>query len=314
MRTPIISPSRRARPPAITPEPLGPGDNLRGAGLMCVAMAAFTCNDTAMKFVAQDLPLYQSITLRGVVVLVGLWLLAARKGGLRLTVPRADYGLLSLRTIGEVASTVLFLNALRVMPIADLSAIMQSLPLMVMLAAAVVFGESLGWRRLLAVGVGLVGVLMILRPGSGTFGIWSLVALGSVAGVVLRDLATRRFSRAVTSTTIAFYAALSVTLSAAVMSIWEGWQMPEPLHILLLVLAGAFITIGYLAAVATMRVGEISYVAPFRYTSLIWAIVLGLLVFGEMPDLWTWAGSALVVSAGIYSIWREAALKRRQRA
>lgn len=313
MRTPILSPSRRARPPAIRPEPLAPGDNLRGAGLMCIAMAAFTLNDTAIKFVAQDLPLYQSITLRGLVVLVCLGLLAARQGGVRFAVPRADRAPLALRTLGEVASTVLFLNALRAMPIADLSAIMQSLPLMVMLAASVVFGERLGWRRLVAVLVGLVGVLLILRPGSGTFGIWSLVALGAVAGVVLRDLATRSFSRAVSSTTIAFYAALSVTLTGAVMSLWEGWQRPDAMQWAMLILAGLFIAIGYITAVATMRVGEISYSAQFRYTSLVWAILLGLLVFGEMPDLWTWAGSALVVGAGIYSIWREAALRGQAR-
>ena len=310
MRTPLLSPNRRVRPPAIAraddPEP---GDNLRGAGLMVMCMTLFTLNDTVIKFVTQELPLYQAMTLRGAVVMVLLVVLAQRKGGLDLRVTPADRWPLALRTIGEVGSTLLFVNALTMMPIGDLSAIMQSLPLLVMLGAALVFGERLGWRRLMAVCVGLVGVLMILRPGSAAFGLASILGLASVLLVVLRDLSTRVFARSLTSETIAFYAACAVTGTSLVMSLGQGWQSVSLSLALLLILGGTFLTGGYLTAVASMRVGEISYVAPFRYVSLVVAIILGLVVFGEWPDGWTWAGSALVVSAGIYSIWREARLR-----
>ena len=310
MRAPLMSPLRRVSPASVTPQPHAPGDNLRGALLMTLSMIGFGCNDAAMKFVTQDMPLYQAITMRGLTMMVVLWVLALREGGLSLAVGRGNRWSMVLRAVGEVGSTLLFLNALQVMAIGDLSAVMQSLPLVVMLAAAMFFGERLGPRRLGAVLVGLVGVMMILRPGSGTFGIWALVALGSVLLMVLRDIVTKMFSRDVSSTTIAFYAALSVTVMGGVLALGQGAIMPNLQHLLLILLASAFLTMGYVTGVAAMRVGEISYVAPFRYTSLIVAIAAGVVIFGEWPDIWTWLGSALVVAAGIYVIWREAQLEK----
>ena len=126
--------------------------------------------------------------------------------------------------------------------------------------------------------------------------------------IVVRDIATRKFTVGTGSSTIAFYAALTVTLAGVVLGAAEDWRLPTLREALLLLLAAGFLTVGYLAAVATMRVGEISFVAPFRYTSLLFAIVLGVLVFNEWPDLWTWTGSGLVVGAGLYTILRERAL------
>jgi drug/metabolite transporter (DMT)-like permease len=311
MRAPLISPLRRVSPASVSVLPHQAGDNLRGATIMALSMLGFGCNDTVMKFVIQDMPLYQAITLRGAMVMLALALLAHREGGLSLRLPGGARKAMGLRLVGEVGSTILFLNALQYMAIADLSAVMQSLPLVVMIGAAVFFGESLGWRRTSAVLVGLLGVMIILRPGSGTFGIWSLVALASMVLVVVRDLATRTFGREISSNTIAFYAALSVTLTGLALSLGQGWILPSLTQLCLLALGSAFLTLGYICAVTAMRVGEISYVAPFRYTSLIVAVIAGLAVFGEWPDLWTWVGSALVVGAGIYTIWREARLEPR---
>lgn len=308
MRAPLLSPLRRVRPASITPLPPGPGDNLRGALLMCLSMLGFGCNDAVMKFIMQDMPLFQAITLRGAVMLVVLALLAQRGGGLRLRVGAGDRWPMMWRVIGEVGSTVLFLNALHRMAMADLSAVMQALPLAVMLGAAIFFKESLGWRRSSAVIVGLLGVLVILRPGSGTFGIWALAALGSMLLIVLRDLVTRNLGRDINAATIAFHAALGVTVMGIVGGLGEAWVIPDLTQLALLTLGAGFLTLGYVTAVAAMRVGEIAYVAPFRYTSLIVAILAGLLIFGEMPDLWTLAGAALVVGAGVYTIWREAQL------
>ncbi|WP_246449381.1 DMT family transporter [Paracoccus amoyensis] len=290
------------------PEPPQAGENLRGAGLMTLSMVSFGCNDTVMKFVTQEMPLYQAIFLRGAVVLVMLLILAQRRGGIVLRIAEQDRLPMVLRVIGEVTSTALFLNALHNMAIGDLSAIMQSLPLVVMVAAAVVFGEKLGWRRSIAALVGLAGVLIILRPGGDSFGIWALVAIGSMLMIAMRDLATRSFSRQVTTTTISLYAACAVLVTGAVGMFFQGWITPRFDQLVLLLLSGAFLTVGYLSAVSAMRVGEISYVAPFRYTSLLVAIIAGLVVFGEWPDFWTWVGAGLVVSAGIYTILREAKL------
>ncbi|SNR23605.1 DMT family transporter [Paracoccus sediminis] len=308
MRTPIMSPIRRMKPASVRYVPLRSGDNLRGALVMALSMVAFGLNDTVMKFVAQDLPLYQSITLRGVMVMVFIAAVAPRLGGLSLNIPAPARGPMAWRSLGEVASTVLFLNALQNMAMGDLSAIMQALPLVVMVAAALFFGETLGWRRISAVIFGFLGVLLILRPGGAVFGAWAVVALGAMAMVAVRDLATRGFDRHISSATIAFYAAAGVTLTGFLLSLVQGWVMPDLIQILLLATGAAILTVGYVTAVAAMRVGEISYVAPFRYTSLLVAILMGLLVFDEWPDLWTWAGSAMVVAAGIYTIWREAQL------
>lgn len=310
MRTPILSPNRGVRPASVKPLVHQPGDNLHGALLMTLCMVAFGLNDTVMKFVAQDMPLYQAITLRGIFVMGFIAAVAPRLGGLRLRIPPGARRPMAWRTLGEIASTLLFLNALQHMAMGDLSAIMQALPLVVMVAAALFFGEKLGWRRVSAVIVGFMGVLLILRPGGEVFGPWAIVALGSMVMVALRDLATRRFGGDIGSATIAFYAAVGVALSGLVFSLGQGWVMPRLSQILLLLMGSAFLTVGYVTAVAAMRVGEISYVAPFRYTSLLVAILMGLIVFGEWPDLWTWLGSIVVVAAGIYTIWREAQLGR----
>ena len=303
MRTPIIFPNHGLGPAALR---AGDGaENLRGAALMMLSMAAFTCNDTVMKAVTQTLPVYQSIALRGAIVVAVMLAIAPMQGGLRLRVPRGDLWPLAVRTAADVVSTVIYLIALQHMALADLSAIMQALPLAVTLAAAVFFRERLGWRRLSAIGVGFLGVLLILRPGTGAFDLWSGLGVLSMLLIVLRDMVTRLFSPRLGSSTIALYTALSVMLAGAALAPGEGWRLPSGREWVLLLLSAGFLTIGYITAVAVMRVGEVAVVAPFRYTSLLWAILLGLLVFGEWPDPWTWAGSALVVGAGLYTFLRE---------
>lgn len=311
MRTPFLSTSRRLRPKSEPPvRDQAKSDNLRGAVLMLISMATFTCNDAVMKAVTQTLPLYESVALRGLSVLVLMLVVAQiQQGGVRLSVPREDLLPLVVRTVADIASTVLYLLALREMALADLSAILQALPLGVTLAAGLFFHERLGWRRLSAIGVGFVGVVMILRPGSGAFDIWSVVALASMLLIVLRDIVTRTFSAGIGSSTIAFYAAATITLTGFILGMGEEWRMPDQREAGLLLLSAGFLTAGYITAVATMRVGEISLIAPLRYTSLVWAIVLGLVIFGEWPDLWTWLGSALVVGAGLYTILREQSVK-----
>ena len=288
-------------------------DNLKGSLLMMSAMAGFTLNDTAMKSVTEALPLYETIFLRGVLTVVALWLIGLAQGGLRLRLSRADTRVLGWRTVGEIAATVFFLTALQHMPIADLSAIMQSLPLAVTLAAALWFGESIGWRRMLAIVTGFLGVMLIIRPGGESFGIWSVLGVGSVLSVVLRDMATRRFSREVSSVAVSFYAGVAVLIMGAVMIPFDGWQTPSPAQLGGVALAALALIAGYLTVVMAMRVGEVAVVAPFRYTSLLWAVAMGFLVFGDLPDGWTLAGAALVIGSGVYAFYRERALARRAR-
>lgn len=284
-------------------------DNARGAVYMMVAMAAFTLNDAAMKALTQGVPLFQAIAMRGGLMLVGLLVLARLMGQWKPVLPRRDGVIIGVRCVAEIVSTMLFLAALMHMPLANLSAIMQALPLAVTLAAAVVFKDRVGWRRMTAILIGFIGVLIIIRPGPDGFDVWSLMGLISVAFVVVRDLTTRSVSRAVPSVMVAVYASVAVTLAAGLASLPGGWQ-PLTLGQGGLVLAASMaLVVGYLFAVMVMRVGDISFVAPFRYTALIWAIFLGWLVFGSLPDPLTLLGAALVVGTGIFTLWRERKVK-----
>lgn len=280
-------------------------DNGRGALYMNVAMAAFTVNDACMKAVTAGMPLFQAIALRGGLTVCLLLILSAAMGGIRLHLSGRDRLLVGLRTLGEVGGTIFFLLALTHMPLANLSAIMQSLPLAVTLVAAVVFRDPVGWRRMLAIAIGFAGVLLIVRPGTEGFDRWSVMGLLSVGCVVLRDLATRGMSRDLPSTTVAIYAAAAVTLMGVVAAPVQGLQPVDGTQALLLVSASVALILGYLFVVMVMRVGDISFVAPFRYTALIWALVLGWFAFGDFPDGLTLVGAGIVIATGIFTFYRE---------
>lgn len=286
-------------------------DNARGAAFMALAMAAFTGNDALMKQVTQGLPLMQAIVVRGVISGGMLLLLAMATGGLRMSVGRSDRGPVILRTLAEVGATLTFLTALMHLPLANISAILQALPLAVTLAAALVFGDPVGWRRLSAIGVGFLGVVLIVRPGAEGFTLWSLVAVASVLCVVVRDLSTRRLTGVLPSSTVALYTAAAVTAMGALgMAFGPGWQPVDGAQLAALTGAALLLVGGYMFIIKAMRVGEVSFVAPYRYTSLLWAILLGWALFGSLPDALTWAGSALIVASGLFTMWREARLKR----
>lgn len=278
---------------------------------MMAAMAAFTINDTFMKLISGSLPFFETIFLRGVATSVFLGLLAWHMRALRLNPLRRDWQLILLRTVAEVAAAHLFLTALFNAPIADVTAILQALPLTVALAGVVFLGEPIGWRRLTAILVGFVGVMLIVQPGGSSFSVYSLYALGAVAAVTVRDLAARKLSRDVPSLTVAFIAGLAVTMYAGIGGVTEDWIVPDGRTVALLAGAVAFIAVAYSCSVMTMRVGDIGLVAPFRYTGLVWALVLGWVVFGDWPGNLMILGSAIVVATGIYTLLRERSLGKR---
>ena len=285
-------------------------DNMRGVLYMNIAMLAFTVNDSFMKSISQDVPLFQAILVRGGLTVAVLALIAALTSGGSDALPKGrDRGVLTIRTIAEVGGTVFFLQALVHMPLATLSAIMQALPLVVPITAALVFGDHIGWRRMLAIGIGFTGVLLIIKPGTTGFDIWSVFGLGSVACVVVRDLATRELSRAVPSVAVALWAAIAVTILGAAGVAVQGWQSVTAHQFIMLAGASSALIVGYLFIVMVMRVGDIGFVAPFRYMALLWAIVFGWVLFGSLPDGWTLIGAAIVVATGIYTLWRERKLR-----
>ncbi len=283
---------------------------LRAISLMVVAMLAFTLNDTCMKLVAADMPLFQAILLRGLPATLVLWAMARAKRVPGRTVTPRDRGIVVLRALADVAATVAFLTALVHLPIANLTAIMQALPLCVAVAAALFLGEPLGPARITAILAGLVGVLIILRPGTEAFSGWSVLGLAAVAAVVIRDIAARRLGRSVSSATVAFATSLAVTVTAAAGVPFSGWISPDPRQIVLIGCAAMLLIVGHLTVVMATRTGDLTAAAPFRYTALVFAVAMGWLAFGDVPDAATLTGGGLVVAAGIAaarSEWRRAA-------
>lgn len=288
-------------------------DNLRASLLMLAGMAAFTFNDALVKSVTAGLPLFQVIFLRGLLASVLLALLARAQGGWPVHLPRGDRRPVALRTLGEAGATVCFLSALMHLPLANITAIVQSAPLAVTLGAALVFAEPLGWRRLLAILAGFCGVLLIVRPGAEGFDGASLLALGSVAFLVVRDLSTRSLSLGVSTVSVAFLAAVTVTAMGALGAAFETWRMPAPGEAARIAGAGLCLGCGYLCLVGAVRLGEMGAIAPFRYSGLIWALALGWLVFDEFPRSLTLLGAAIVVATGLFTYYRERRLAREGR-
>lgn len=282
-------------------------DNMRAALMMALSMAAFTINDALMKVAAPNLPFFQQIVLRGVIITFGLFVLAAFWGHLGYRPSGRDRALTALRTLAEIFSTIFFLTALFSISLANLSAILQALPLTVTLAAAVFQGEHVGWRRLVAIGIGFIGVTIIIRPGMDGFNVYSLYGVAAVIGVTFRDLAARKLSKTIPSSRVALSAALGVTVMAIIGSLMtrEQWVMLSLREWLLIGGASMCLIWGYVAAVAAMRLGDIGFVAPFRYTSLLVALFLGYVLLDEWPDGWTLIGAGIVIVTGLFTIYRE---------
>ena len=285
--------------------------NLRGALLMIGSMTAFTVNDAFMKLLGDHLPFFQLLFLRSLGVTSLLCALALGSGALKVRVARRDRGLILLRSLAEIGAAWFFITALFHMPIANVTAIIQALPLTVTLGAALVLKEQVGWRRFTAIFIGFIGVFLIVRPGSDGFTVYSVYALAAVVCVTVRDLAARRLSREVPSLTVALVAALAVLAFSGIGALTTDWTVMVARDWGLLLAAVVMILGGYLFSVMAMRVGDIGAVAPFRYTSLLVALVLGLIVFGDWPDRLTLLGAAIVVATGLFTLWRERKMRRR---
>lgn len=285
-------------------------ENLRGAGLMMAAMAAFVLNDTLMKLVSANLNLFQAVFLRGIGTTLLILAIARWQGVLRFRPTRRDQRIMVWRTLGDMGQMICFLTALFHMPIANVSAILQSLPLAMTLAAALFLKEPVGWRRYTAIFAGFVGVLLIVRPGSEGFNVYSLVALTTVIFVVLRDLSTRQLDRAVPNIFVTLVTSLAVTTMSGVASVVQGWNSVSQGDLVLLGGAAFFVTFGYIFITMAMRVGDIGFISPFRYTMLVWAILVGLFVFGDVPRPLTLLGAAIIVASGIYTFYRERKVAR----
>ncbi|MCP4185114.1 MAG: DMT family transporter [Hyphomicrobiales bacterium] len=291
-----------------SPRVTAPGENARGAILMVLAMAGFGINDIIVKHAANTLDIGQTLLIRGLFATALLWLFA------KLTKKMRPLGALlqpamCVRALAELLATLTFLIALFNIPIANATAILQALPLSVALGAALFFGEKIGWQRTAAILAGFIGVLIIIRPGMEGFTIYSIAVLGAVLSCTIRDLATRLISNDIPTLFIALFSSILVTLLGAGLSVFEDWSYFDYAAIGWLFLASSFLVLGYFCIAGSMRAGDVGAIVPFRYSILIYAIIAGIVFFDETPDLMTIAGSLIIVSTGVFTIYRERLFK-----
>ncbi|MCP5037569.1 MAG: DMT family transporter [Rhodobacteraceae bacterium] len=280
-------------------------ENLRAIALMITAMVFFTLGDMAIKLATHSIPTGQILATLGFFGGLTLGLITHLKGHRILA---ADFLRPEViwRNLSEIAGTLCMVTALSLVDLSTVAAILQATPLAVTLGAAVILREHVGWRRWSATLVGFVGVLIIMRPGLAGFELETLWALAAMIGLSMRDLSTRLVPRTIPTLRIATYG-MTMLLPAGLMLLAFGQDIhPMGLSVTaLMALTVAVGVAGYVSITAAMRMGEVSVVAPFRYSRIIFALAVGALVFGERPDGWTLLGAAITVLAGLYIFMRE---------
>ena len=280
-------------------------DIIRAILLMITSMLFFTLADLFVKLAAQTLPSEVILTYMGIGTAV-MFASLLRVQGKRAFDASYWHWSVMLRTMGEVIAAFGIIAALSVIPLATVTAIMQSQPLLLTAAGALFLGEKVGVRRISAVLVGLIGVMFIIRPGMGDFSIYSWVAMIGVLGMTMRDVSSRLLPAAVPTLAIGLYGAIGVTLSGGALMVYgDAFALPHGvtwLYVVAMILSG---TAGVYFITNAMRLGEVSIVSPFRYVKIVFGMGAGIIIFDEVIDGYTMLGAAIVTGAGIYAFLRE---------
>jgi len=278
-----------------------PSATIRSIIAMLVAQAVFTANDTCVKLVAEGLPIGETMALRNGFATLYILVFAVLAGGLGMPrdVPVKAFG---WRIVGEIGSTIAFLWALTRMPLADITALGQITPIAITAAGALFLREPVGWRRWLAALLGLLGVLLIVQPGTSAFTWAAVIALMANALGVLRDLATRVIGPSLSTLALVLSSVAAVLLAGIALLPFETWQIPSARELLLAMAAGLFLTLGYAFLIISLRTGDLAAVSPFRYSAILWALFAGYLLWGELPGPVPGLGIAIVVAAGLYTV------------
>ena len=285
-------------------------DNIRGALFMVCSMICFAVNDAVIKSLGGVLPIFQTLAVRGGIVVIVLAVMVMRSGWRVQELRRRDKMILLLRVAAEVGAAFFIVTALFNMELANMTAILQILPLTIPLAAFIFLGEPLGWRRLLAIFIGFLGMLFIVKPGSDGFNVYSLFCLAAVICVTIRDLTARSLGAKLSSQEMSLFAAIGVFGAASVATMFEPWVSISLTSWAALCGASLAILLGYLVSVYAIRTGDVSFTAQFRYIGLIAALILGYVFFGEWPDRLALMGAAIIVGTGAFTLYRQQASRR----
>lgn len=295
---------------ARTPTPIAASAEQALPAIACMvgAVASLTASDALIKSMSNTYSVGQLLFIRSLFVWPWIFFFAWRQGGLRVLRLNSTKGHF-VRGFLVIASTFLFVTGLQYLPLANANAAIFMGPLFITAMAPLILGERVGWRRWAAVSIGFLGVLVMVRPGTDAFQ-WALLfpITGAMCGG-LRDLITRRISQA--ENTLAMLAMTTIAIMVAgVISIPFGWAPFDSDDLVKFAVSGTLVTAGHYLMIDAFRRGEAGLVAPFKYTSLLWAIVIGYVAFGELPDHYTLAGATIIIAAGLYVFYRETQLRK----
>ena len=284
-------------------------DNQRGILAILASAMAFVINDALVKLATTDLPTGEIIVIRGLISTVVIAIATTIAGA--WASPRKLLAIpMLIRLIGSGFASLSIVAALRHLPLATTSAILQLSPLAVTAGAALLLGATVGWRRWTASIVGLLGAVLIIKPGAEGFVPEMWIALSALLFVVVRDLTTRFIDHTVPSLYVAWASSFAIMLSGFTLLPFETWVMPPPRALWLLLAAGSCVYVAYTLGIVAMRTGEIAVVSPFRYTLVVMALILSYAIWGHVPDQWALLGIAVVTAAGVYLLHRERVVAR----
>lgn len=285
--------------------------NIRGIIALVLAMAFFVANDTLVKLARVHWGTGQILVIRGLfaLLLLGIWIIATKQvHGLRHIFGK----LVLLRAFLECLVAMLFIAALGMMGLAEITAILMLAPLVITVFSIVFFNENVGWRRWLAILVGFAGMLLVVQPGGGAAPLLAtIMALLSTILVACRDIVTRKLPEGTSSIIVTLATTIGTTLGGALLVIsGDGWLPLSLSPVLILAGAAFFVLIGNYAVIEAYRDTELSVVSPFRYSVIVWAVVLGILVFGDWPTPLSLLGILLIGLSGLYTLHRERVRRR----
>ena len=278
-------------------------ENTKGAFLISLAAACYVMSDIFMKFLSSEISMFQITFLRGLLVTFFLFSYCYISKASFFIREWKDRFVIGIRSILEVIMTYTFLAALFNMNVANANAILQLIPLMVLLGSFAFLRQSPKTHEWIAVLFGCLGAVIIIRPGALDFNFYTIHALVAVFCLAARDLLTVRLNKKIPSNIVAFYSALMLTLASFLLS-------KEPVHFghlsnsLFILYTAIFVSIGYIASVAAMRFGDVTFVSPFRYTALLWAMAMGFIFFQEIPKFTTLLGGLIIILAGTYIFYK----------
>lgn len=279
--------------------------NLRGIIFMLLAMAGFAVEDSLIKVLSAHFPISQILLILGFGGMVTFVAIALVQGH-RLFIPKLLSWPFLIRFFSDMFAALFFISAIALIPLSTASTILQAVPIIVTMGAALFLGQMVGWRRWTAIIAGFIGVLIVIRPGFDGFEPASILALLGVVFLAVRDLATRVMAPDLSTITVSAYAFLAMALAGVIaLPFFAPLQQPDAVEwgmFLCTVILGG---LAYVAVVIATRTGDIGAIAPFRYSRLIFAIIIAVIFLGERPDMPTMIGASVIVASGVYAFWRE---------